>query len=386
MFAADSRAHRGQGNTGSARGHAADALGALFDVPPPVVDAALAQDICRVVFGVSGTATVLSGERDVTARIVTSPQGDGGPQTWILKVVHPDEPAEVTDLQVAVLRHLATTSPSVPAPRLHPATSGGERVTLADGRSCAVRLVSAVPGMPLSGVLSSAAGCPQRRRVDVAADLGATLARTDQALARLRHPAEDTPLLWDTAGFLQRPQPYKTIVPSEPDLADLLGGLRERIVPRLKGHPCQLIHNDANPHNVFVADSGRVTGLIDFGDLVRAPRVQDLAVALAYLLTPGRDPLAVAEAAVGGYVQVEALTEGELALLPDLMAARMAMAMAITRWRARQHPENAAYILRNHETTRLGLAELVTLGREQVAERLTSVPAAYPPGSLRHDH
>ena len=32
--------------------------------------------------------------------------------------------------------------------------------------------------------------------------------------------------------------------------------------------PHQVIHNDANEHNVLVGEDGAVTGLIDFGDLV----------------------------------------------------------------------------------------------------------------------
>lgn len=357
-------------------GESAGGLGDLFEAPPPRVDADLAAGIARVVFGVDGRATLLSGERDVTARIVEAPTTGSAGRAWILKVVHPDEPLEVTDLQVAVLSHLAAVAPEVPVPRLHPATRGGERASLPDGRSSAVRLVTEVSGSPMS----RAASLGDSVSPQLAGELGALLARTDRALAALRHPAEDIPLLWDTTGFLLRPQPYATLVAAEPDLAEQLGSLRERVAPRLTGHPRQLVHNDANPHNVFVGDHGTLTGLIDLGDMVRAPRVQDLAVALAYLIAPGPHPLAAAEAAVAGYAQVEALTAGELALLPDLMAARMAMAMAITRWRARRHPENAPYILRNHETTRAGLAELARLGPDLVADRLATAAARTPEG------
>ena len=50
-------------------------------------------------------------------------------------------------------------------------------------------------------------------------------------------------------------------------------------VPDLDHLPHQVIHNDANEHNVLVGDDGRVTGLIDFGDAVYSARVCGLAVA-----------------------------------------------------------------------------------------------------------
>ena len=55
-------------------------------------------------------------------------------------------------------------------------------------------------------------------------------------------------------------------------------------VPALDHLPHQVIHNDANEHNVLVADDGTVVGLIDFGDVVWTARVGGLAVAGAYAM------------------------------------------------------------------------------------------------------
>lgn len=40
----------------------------------------------------------------------------------------------------------------------------------------------------------------------------------------------------------------------------------------------QVIHNDAHTGNVLTNDLGQITGVIDFGDSVCAPIIQDLAV------------------------------------------------------------------------------------------------------------
>ena len=79
-------------------------------------------------------------------------------------------------------------------------------------------------------------------------------------------------------------------------VADALRHFHE-LRPRLNALPWQVIHNDANDHNVIVSADRRTVSLIDFGDIVYAPRVCGLAVACAYAMLgqaePGaRDPAA----------------------------------------------------------------------------------------------
>ena len=70
----------------------------------------------------------------------------------------------------------------------------------------------------------------------------------------------------------------------------------EHARPALPGLRAQAIHNDLNLYNVLVdpRDHDVIAGILDFGDMVRAPLVNDLAVAASYQLEPGADPLAPA--------------------------------------------------------------------------------------------
>ncbi len=65
------------------------------------------------------------------------------------------------------------------------------------------------------------------------------------------------------------------------------------MVPLLPQLRAQVIHNDFNPHNVLAGDprNEEIAGVIDFGDSVRSPIVQDLAVAAAYQFEPTGHPL-----------------------------------------------------------------------------------------------
>jgi hydroxylysine kinase len=116
-----------------------------------------------------------------------------------------------------------------------------------------------------------------------------------------------------------------------------------------------------------------VTGLIDFGDAVRAPLVQEVAVAAAYQLVDEGHPLAGAADVVAGYAQAMPLNEDELAVLFDLIAARLVLIVSIGGWRAARYPENAAYILRNNAAAWAGLQRIAALTRDEARTFLTAV-------------
>ena len=62
--------------------------------------------------------------------------------------------------------------------------------------------------------------------------------------------------------------------------APMLDRLRSEVLPTLNDCPSQVIHNDGHPANLLRADamSQEVVGLIDFGDMVHAPIINELAV------------------------------------------------------------------------------------------------------------
>ena len=65
------------------------------------------------------------------------------------------------------------------------------------------------------------------------------------------------------------------------------------MLPRLAALRAQVIHNDYHLYNVLVApdDQARiVTGIIDFGDMVHAPLVGEVATAAAFHMAGSADP------------------------------------------------------------------------------------------------
>ena len=122
-----------------------------------------------------------------------------------------------------------------------------------------------------------------------------------------------------------------------------------RVAPRLSGLRRQVIHNDFNPHNVLVSheDHACVTGILDFGDMVHTPLIVDLATACAYQVSPAARPLQSVGEFAAAYNAVIPLDPAEMAVLLDLIMARLITTIVITNWRARRYPANRTYILRN---------------------------------------
>jgi hydroxylysine kinase len=333
-----------------------DPAGSLLSLPPPCMAPDALARHARDHWGVDGWLTRLVSERDLNHRL------DTDSASYTLKLANPAEPTAMTDFQTAALLHVAATDPGLPTPRVLAARDGRTVVRLPEG---ALRLLSWCPGTSVARVPLSPA---------LTTSIGASLARLTQALAGFVHPGADHVLLWDIRQFPH----LAPLIPALPaDLqakAQALGDrFRTDIAPALARLPTQVVHADLNPHNLLTdpEDPTRITGILDFGDMVRTPRICDLAVAASYLVNP-QDPESMLVPLVAAYHTRLPLLPEEIALLPDLITARMLITLTISSWRAARYPENADYILRNAPSARAGLKALGALGSEQLTHALQS--------------
>lgn len=107
-----------------------------------------------------------------------------------------------------------------------------------------------------------------------------------------------------------------------------------------------MIHGDFSPFNVVVdpAADEFVTGIIDFGDVVRSPIVFELSVAVANQIGADEQrPWASALDIVRGYRQECRLADDDVALLAITGPARLLLRALIFGWRASVHPHSRDY-------------------------------------------
>jgi Ser/Thr protein kinase RdoA (MazF antagonist) len=338
-----------------------DALGDILEVASPPVSTEDIESLARAAFGIHADASALGGERDRNFHL----KADDG-RAFVLKVIHPSEPPDVSDLQSRLLLHIEQADESLPVPRLiRPRQSSDlEYLWLVDGQPARrVRCLTYLEGRPLHLTTRDTF---QRRAV------GAFLGRLDRAMRAFSHPADDYDLLWDMKAA-SRVRPFLDHL-SDHDKRSVSQAMLDRFarhtLPTLPHLRHQIIHNDFNPHNVLVDEhrDDRIAGVIDFGDLVRSPLVQDLAVASAYQLGTDGHPLQGAADVATGFHAVNPLQDDEIEALPDLIGTRLAMTMAISSLRAQRHPDNAAYILRNQAPAWAALQRLHAVPREDAVQ------------------
>lgn len=321
-----------------------------------------AEDLALRLYGVEGKALEFASERDQNFRIETAEGSE-----VLLKVSNSAESDEVIDLQTRAMEHVHVADPTFPAPRMIRSKDGlsQQRVQLVDGQWSIIRLLTFLPGKPLYRVEQTTL---QRR------NLGRCLAQLDQALAEFTHPGAHHDLLWN----ISRADQLEPLIAEVTDSAQLelvkrfMAAFKHHALPRLPALPAQVIHNDLNLYNVLVdpQDTNEITGVIDFGDIIHAPRINELAVAAAYQLTDPDDRLGSASEFIGAYHEVLPLTPEECEVLPDLVAARLLITVLITEWRAARYPANRTYILRNNAPAWASLAVFGALTRDQIRDRL----------------
>jgi Ser/Thr protein kinase RdoA (MazF antagonist) len=335
--------------------------------PSPPVPAPAAAEAIEACFGLSGELTRLPGEADDNFLLAT------GDQRYVVKFAHLRADPAVVDVQVRVLRHIEAAAPGLPVPRVLPATSGASWTMVADGPLAGrvVHALSYLDGRLLRSVTTDA---PLRRA------LGGTLAELGLALRGFDDPLVHRPLLWDLAQ-LPRLRPLLADVladrPLGPLIEEQLGRLTAEVPPRLAAQRSQLVHNDFSPDNTLIsADDSRVCGIIDFGDVTVTALVNDVAIAVANLLTGDADPFGPALDFIAGYHAVTPLTAAELNLLPDLILGRVVARIIISEWRAERFPENRAYVLRNTPRAWEHLHRLLSIPGEQTAARIQEATRA----------
>ena len=153
--------------------------------------------------------------------------------------------------------------------------------------------------------------------------------------------------------------------PSESEAAIEVGTVGVHEVGRSIETTARITFDDLRVAHVFPPVTGRVTSIdvplgaeVSKGQTLGTITSPDLATALAYHVTSGETPFGSVVEMTGAYSAVLPLTADEVELLPDLVAARLALTIAITGWRAAEYPANAAYILRNAERAFAGLEKL----------------------------
>ncbi|HEX5475830.1 MAG TPA: aminotransferase class III-fold pyridoxal phosphate-dependent enzyme [Vicinamibacterales bacterium] len=299
----------------------------------PRLTVAAAEAVVRELYGIEASASTLPSERDQNF-FCANARGE----RFTLKIANATESRALLEAQNAAMAHAAPTGL---CPRPLPSRAGRDIESIPNdaGASLFVRVLTWIPGVPLGRV--------PRRSPALLDDLGRRVGDLDRALAGFDHPAAHRDFHWDLASGAAAIRQRAALVGTAEVRALVL-----RVAEDADRHAAaqaalrrSVVHNDLNDYNVLVNDDGeldgrhqRVTGILDFGDMVYDATVADLAVAIAYAILGSRDPLGAAAAVVQGYHRAFPLEDAEVGELWRLVRLRLAMSVAIAADQMRQRP------------------------------------------------
>jgi len=286
-----------------------------------------AREVAHRVFGVDGEVSSLPSERDQNFLLQTN-----GGDRFVLKIANASDGRALLDAQNEALAHIARRSSL--CPRVIPALDGktiSEVVSDGNVRHF-VRLFTWLSGEPLATVSQTA---------ELLVDLGRSVAELDGTLEGFDHPAIHRDFYWDLAQGITLVRGSASLVTDEGMRAlvtRLVDRIETRDAPRFARLRRAAVHNDPNDYNVLV--SGKITGILDFGDIVYSYAIADLAIAIAYVVLGKSDPLSAAVSVVRGYQEVRPLADDEIASLFGLVLLRLCTSVCVAARQQRQRPDD----------------------------------------------
>lgn len=299
---------------------------------PPAFGLAEAEEILARCYGLAGQLSPLVGERDQNFKLETD---DG--RLFVLKISGATEDAKTVDFQVKALAHIAKVAPRLPIPKDQIDKNGElySRQTMSDGQSHLIRLVTYLAGSPLLSLGPDCRGAIY--------EMGQTQGQICRALSSFFHPTAAYAMPWNTSkGMMLEPEFVSLL---DADQAARFRPHADRLLtetlPALQALRSQVIHNDVHTGNVLLDESGRVSGIIDFGDIVFAPLIQDLAVSAASIadFCPS-DPGPAIQELVRGFCSTFPLLPEERELLGDAILLRSLLCVQLCEFKVRKQRDS----------------------------------------------
>ena len=118
---------------------------------------------------------------------------------------------------------------------------------------------------------------------------------------------------------------------------------RDEVQPKIHKLRTQILHNDLNDWNVLIEDED-ISGIIDYGDIANSPLINEIAIALSYVMFNKKNPLEEAATVLKGYHKYFPILKEELELLAFLIPARLATTFCYSA-EAKSKATDTSYIL-----------------------------------------
>ncbi|MBL1241826.1 MAG: aminotransferase class III-fold pyridoxal phosphate-dependent enzyme [OCS116 cluster bacterium] len=272
------------------------------------------------------TLTPLVGEFDLNFRVKIA-SGD-----YILKIMAADCTAEFMQMQIDILNHLRNKIDFIP--HIIPTQNAQDYVKIDDRF---LWMISAFDGKLYADCLA--------KPLSLVAQIGTKLAQLDIAMQGFHSPALSRSIKWDLSNASWIAESIQSLEPNkQARVTNIIEGYYQTN-QILESLPKQAIHNDLNDYNILVLNNKNgqqdVSGYIDFGDLITAPKICNIAICAAYLMLDVDNPLAYLSQFVSAYHAHNPLSETEIKLIWRLALMRLAVSVTNSAMMKLEKPDDA---------------------------------------------
>ncbi|WP_428229858.1 aminotransferase class III-fold pyridoxal phosphate-dependent enzyme [Flavobacterium sp.] len=292
------------------------------------------QDLVKEHYGLDVTVKALNGYDELNFLLSNEKN-----EKYILKVSNESHPFPFLEAQINIIQHLKKSSISDCFQHFS-INKQGEELTkiIRASKTYYIRILNFLEGTFWVDV--------KTKTTELHHNLGRFLGNMDHALQDFSHPAMHRGYTWDISRASEADDNLKHILNHEKRriAGYFLLQFDTEVLPQIHRLRHAYIHNDANDYNILV-QGNRISGLIDFGDMVYTALINNLAIACTYAMLDEKDPLAVAATIVEGYHKVYALRKQELDLLYYLIAARLCISVTQSAYNASLDSNNEHHFI-----------------------------------------
>ncbi len=292
------------------------------------------QEWVKIYYQMDVVTKPLTGEYELNYLL----SGDDG-KKYIFKVASDEYSYDFFDAQVKMVNHLSKTEVADKFCRYIKNTEGNELTVLVlDGKKYFLRLLTFLEGEFWMNL--------KNRPDPLHIDLGNFLGKMDKGLKNFSHPSMHRRYVWDISNAMDANRKLPCIKNHECRriAGYFLLQFETEVLPQISSLRHAYVHHDANDTNVLV-QADKVSGLIDFGDMVYTGLINNLAVACTYAMMNHENPLHAATLLVQGYHAAYQLTEQELDLLYYLIAARLCISVTQSAFNASIETNNEHHFI-----------------------------------------
>lgn len=327
------------------------------------------------VYGIKGSVRQLESYIDQNFHIT-----DQSGKQFVFKIANLSQKKDELDAQIQSMKYVAKHSKAFHVPRVVRASSGEEIAIIQNDRGDThfTHMLTYLDGTFLSDIESYPP--------EFLYQFGKFLGSLDKVLKGFDHPATHRDLPWDLKNALHAYQRIASIEnPRRRSLVEyFLLQFETFVMPVLPTLRRTVIHNDANDTNVLLKQpdsaNSRISGLIDFGDVVYTHTVFELAIATAYMMLNKAEPIMVTSHIVRGYHDVFPLTTSEVEILYYLICARLCISVTMSAYQHKLDPHNE-YVTHTEKSAWDLLEKLIEINPERGSTEFKR--ACYKPVSSR---